>query len=105
MASRPNTAISFSQAGGSLRIEGAGAWWCSIPEAERYRYADYLEHKHLIESRWHPLWADRKNELVFIGQHLDKNKHLLELESCLLTEEEADEWRYTLWHDEFPKNI
>lgn len=26
MASRPNVAISFSQAGGSLRIEGAGAW-------------------------------------------------------------------------------
>ncbi|MGE8377236.1 MAG: GTP-binding protein, partial [Sphingobacterium sp.] len=48
---------------------------------------------------------DRKNELVFIGQHLEKEKYIKELESCLLTEEEADDWRFTWWKDEFPKNI
>ncbi len=105
MASRPNVAISFSQAGGSLRIESAGAWWCSIPEAERYRYADYLEHRESIEKRWDPQWADRKTELVFIGQNLDREKHLRDLERCLLNEEEADDWRYALWKDEFPKNV
>lgn len=105
MASRPNVAISFSQAGGSLRVESAGVWWCSIPEAERYRYADYLEHLKSIEERWHPQWADRKTELVFIGQHLDKDQHLRDLEKCLLTEDEADNWQYTLWKDEFPENI
>ena len=105
MSSRPNVAISFSQAGGSLRVESAGVWWCSISEAERYRYADYLEHRELIEERWHPQWADRKTELVFIGQHLDKDQHLRDLEKCLLTEDEADNWQYTLWKDEFPENI
>jgi len=105
MASRPNVAISFSQAGGSLRIERAGMWWCGIPEAERYRYADYLDHQDSIEARWHPQWADRKTELVFIGQDLDKLRHLRDLERCLLTEEEADDWQYTLWKDEFPDKI
>lgn len=102
MASRPNVAVSFSQAGGSLRIESAGVWWCSIPESERYRYADYLEHREAIEARWHPQWADRKTELVFIGQNLNREKYLSELERCLLSEEEADDWRHTLWTDEFP---
>lgn len=105
MASRPHVAISFGQAGGSLRIESAGAWWCSIPEAERSRYADYLEHRESIEERWHPQWADRKTELVFIGQHLDKERQLRDMERCLLTEDEASDWMHTQWTDEFPKHI
>jgi len=105
LASRPGTAISFSQAGGSLRIERAGAWWCNIPEGERFRYADYREHRESIEARWHPRWADRKTELVFIGQDMDKEKYLHDLETCLLTEEEAVDWRQTVWEDEFPPNI
>lgn len=102
MASRPNMAISFSQAGGSLRVENAGTWWCSISESERIHYADYLEHRDAIKDRWHPQWADRKTELVFIGQDMDKARHLRDLERCLLTEAEADDWRYTPWKDEFP---
>ena len=31
LASRPNDAINWSQAGGSLRAEPAGVWWCSMP--------------------------------------------------------------------------
>ena len=38
LASRPDDAINFSQAGGSSRIEKAGTWWCSMPYTERTRY-------------------------------------------------------------------
>jgi len=105
MASRPDVAISFSQAGGSLRIEGAGSWWCSLPEAARYGHSDYLEHRLSIEARWHPKWADRKTELVFIGQYLDRDRHLQELEKCLLTEAEAAGWHHRIWNDPFPAQI
>lgn len=105
LASRPDTALSFSQAGGSIRLESAGSWWSSMPEEMRYQHPIYAEIKADLIKRWHPEWADRKNELVFIGQHLDKEKYITELESCLLTEEEADDWRFTWWKDEFPKNI
>lgn len=104
MASRPDAAISFSQAGGSLRIERAGVWWCSIPEAERPHYPDYIQHRADIEGRWHPQWADRKTELVFIGQDLDKERLTRELEKCLLTDDEADQWQETSWADEFPES-
>lgn len=105
MASRPDIAISFSQAGGSVRLESAGSWWSSMSEEMRYQYPVYTEIRSELLKRWHPEWEDRKNELVFIGQNLDKEQCLAELEACLLTEEEADDWRFTWWKDEFPKNI
>jgi len=105
LASRPNSAISFSQAGGSLRIEYAGSWWCSFSEEMRTQNPDYADVREELLQRWHPEWEDRKNELVFIGQELDKEKCIAELEACLLTDEEAAQWRTTNWIDAFPKNI
>ncbi|SUJ25786.1 Uncharacterized GTP-binding protein YjiA [Sphingobacterium spiritivorum] len=105
MASRPDEAISFSQAGGSLRLEGAGVWWCSIPEAERRHYPDFREYETEMRKRWHPEWEDRKTELVFIGQDLNKEVCVAQLEECLLTDEEAEIWKYNEWVDNFPKHI
>lgn len=105
IASRPNTALSFSQAGGSLRLESAGSWWSSMPEETRYEYPGYADIRNDLLDRWHPEWEDRKNELVFIGQNLDKETCIEELERCLLTEEEASGWRFTTWTDEFPENF
>ena len=105
MASRPDIALSFSQAGGSVRLESAGSWWSSMPEEMRQEYPGYAEIRHELLNRWHPEWEDRKNELVFIGQHLEKDKCLAELEACLLTNKEQEDWRLTYWKDQFPKNI
>ncbi|MHC8949175.1 GTP-binding protein [Sphingobacterium hungaricum] len=105
MASRPDAAISFSQAGGSLRLENAGSWWCSIPESNRHEYPGYGEMQNELLKRWHTEWEDRTNELVFIGQHLDKETCNAELEQCLLTDEEIHKWRETIWEDRFPKNL
>ncbi|HMR19845.1 MAG TPA: GTP-binding protein, partial [Sphingobacterium sp.] len=105
IASRPDMAISFSQAGGSLRLEHAGSWWCSMPEESRYRYPEYAEIRPSLMARWHPEWEDRKTELVFIGQHLEKDQYITELEKCLLTEDEVEDWRDTWFKDPFPKNM
>src|SRR5690606_2575657 len=99
LASRPNAAISFNQAGGSLRLENAGSWWSSMPEQTRYQHPGYADIRNELLKRWHPEWEDRKNELVFIGQNLDKDQCLSELEACLLTDEEADAWRFIQWKD------
>ncbi|MCL7986673.1 GTP-binding protein [Sphingobacterium sp. lm-10] len=105
LASRPNDALSFSQAGGSVRIENAGSWWSSVPKDLLHQYPDYAANKAEIMSRWHPEWADRKIELVFIGQDLDKEKNIQDLESCLLTDQEAKNWRTSTFIDHFPQNI
>ncbi|SKB91384.1 GTPase, G3E family [Sphingobacterium nematocida] len=105
LASRPDIALSLSQAGGSLRLESAGAWWCSIPEKQRYDYPSYAEMRDDLRKRWHLEWGDRKNEIVFIGQELDKDRYIADLEQCLLTEKEIDGWKDNNWLDEFPKNM
>ncbi|RAV29053.1 GTP-binding protein [Sinomicrobium soli] len=88
LASRPDEALSFSQAGGSSRMERAGVWWCSMPFSERIRYPSYLDHKEVIEERWSRKWGDRINELVFIGQDMDRETIVRDLEACLITETE-----------------
>ncbi|TAH19269.1 MAG: GTP-binding protein [Cytophagales bacterium] len=88
LASRPNDAINWSQAGGSLRAEMAGVWWASMPFKERMNYAAFIENQKLIESRWDKRFGDRINELVFIGQDLEKDYIISELENCLCTESE-----------------
>ncbi|QMW05483.1 GTP-binding protein [Spirosoma foliorum] len=86
LASRPNDALNFSQAGGSLRAEAAGVWWASMPFAQRSQYGAFLENQKAIEARWHKRFGDRQNELVIIGQDLDQAIIKAELQACLCTE-------------------
>lgn len=106
LASRPNDAINFSQAGGSSRLETAGVWWISMPYAERIQYQAFVANKDYIESKWSKEWGDRTNELVFIGQDIDKENMIAELEKCLLTTEEVALFHKKIFfEDSFPKNI
>ncbi|WP_114792721.1 GTP-binding protein [Niabella yanshanensis] len=88
LASRPDDALNFSQAGAVSNVENAGVWWCSMTFQERIRYAAYVDNKDIIEGRWSRQWGDRMNELVFIGQDLDKESMILDLEQCLLQDDE-----------------
>jgi G3E family GTPase len=106
LASRPFDALNFSQAGGSSRLEKAGVWWASMSYGERISYPSFVDNKAFIESRWHQLWGDRMNELVFIGQDMDHDKIMQELTGCLVTEEESKNvLKEYHWPDPFPQNI
>lgn len=89
IASMPDSALNFSQAGGSLRIESAGTWWASMLPSERLNYQDFTENRKEIEQRWDEHYGDRMNELVFIAQDLQKEQLHQELNACLMTDEEA----------------
>lgn len=96
LASRPAQAMTWSQAGGSLKADSAGVWWSSMPFQERINYASYSENKEFIESNWNKTFGDRKNELVFIGQDLDKEQIMIDLQKCLCTDHEIEhiDWEY-----------
>lgn len=83
LASRPDEALNWSQAGGSLRADKAGVWWCSMVYNERIRYASFAENQEEIEKRWDKKYGDRYNELVIIGQDMDKGAIYQSLEDCL----------------------
>lgn len=106
LASRPNDAISFSQAGGSSRIERAGVWWISMPFSDRIQYPSFLDNQKYIEEKWDTTWGDRLTELVFIGQDIDKEKIVSDLEKCLLTENEIVNFTNKIeFADPFPTEI
>ena len=82
IASRQNDALNWSQAGGSVRAESAGVWWASMPRNQRIHYQAYIDNREQIEFGW-GRFGDRQNELVIIGQDLDIDLIVSELEACL----------------------
>ena len=95
LASRPGQAISWSQAGGSLKADSAGVWWSSMPYEKRIQYVAFVDNQKHIESNWDKFYGDRKNELVFIGQEMDEELIRKELADCLSTEKEIEnkDWK------------
>ncbi len=103
LASRPEQALSWSQAGGSLRAEPAGVWWCSLSTIERNQHPAFQANEEVIMSRWDKNYGDRMNELVLIGQDMQKEKIISELEECLCTEKEYQVYQLGLVHgDKWP---
>lgn len=93
LASRPDMALIWSSAGGSLKTDPAGVWWASMPFGERISYAGFVNNQQMIEADWDTTYGDRKIELVFIGQHLDVVKTTELLNHCLLTQAEVEQWQ------------
>lgn len=89
IASRPDQAILWSQAGGSLKAEIYGRWWASVPMKQRAMSQAYLENQAEIQKKWDKQWGDRMNELVLIGQDMDREKITSDLDKCLLTDLEV----------------
>jgi G3E family GTPase len=88
IASRPDQALNWSQAGGSIKSEGAGVWWASMPFQQRITFENFVLNQDLIEERWTPQFGDRLNELVFIGIEMNEQQLRTELEHCLCTSDE-----------------
>lgn len=106
LASRPQEAGSWSQAGGLMRYEYAGLWWRFVPEAQ---WPADEESRESIHQKWHGESGDCRQELVFIGQHIDFSRLRGELDACLLNDYEwslgPEHWLrlpdpFTPWHQE-----
>ena len=93
LASRSNEALIWSSAGGSCKADFAGDWWCSMSYGERMGSAAFNDNKAQIESEWDATYGDRKIELVFIGQYLEKEDIIAQLNSCLITQNEEEVWK------------
>ncbi|MFO0266295.1 MAG: GTP-binding protein [Cyclobacteriaceae bacterium] len=93
LASRPDHALLWGQAGGSTQAEVYGKWWASVPEADRRKSRDFLANQKELQKKWSSDWGDRLNELVFIGQALDEALVTARLQTCLLTESEIVDFK------------
>ncbi len=85
LATRPEYAGQWSQAGGIARYGFAGMFWKAVP---RSSWPDDEEYLASIDKLWVEPFGDMRQELVFIGQGLDEEGITKALDSCLLNEEE-----------------
>lgn len=101
LASRPEFACQWSQAGGIAHYGFAGLFWKAVPKDNWPTDTEYLA---AIEKQWVEPFGDMRQELVFIGQGLDQTNITRALDDCLLSEEEVlngKEYWQTL-NDPFP---
>ncbi len=101
LATRPEFAGQWSQAGGIAHYGFAGMFWRAVPTKNWPTDEEYLAS---IRENWVEPFGDMRQELVFIGQNLDQKAMTQALDDCLLSEQEVllgkSHWQ-TL-HDPFP---
>ncbi|MBP8171739.1 MAG: zinc metallochaperone GTPase ZigA [Pseudomonas sp.] len=94
LASKYQEAGSWSQAGGLMRHGFAGRWWRFVPKEQ---WPEDDEGVQAIMRNWQAEVGDCRQELVFIGQHIDFAQLTAELEACLLDDAEmalgSEAWR------------
>ncbi|WP_339075458.1 zinc metallochaperone GTPase ZigA [Teredinibacter turnerae] len=101
LATRPEFAGQWNQAGGIARYGFAGLFWKAVPKEQWPQDEDYLAS---IRQNWVEPFGDMRQELVFIGQGLDQTNLTASLDDCLLTDDEllaGKEYWQTL-SDPFP---
>ena len=74
--------------------------------SERIQYQSFVDNREYIESKWDKQWGDRTNEIVFIGQDIDKENLIADLENCLLQDSDQPQFEGSkAFSDPFPRNI
>lgn len=85
LATRHNQVGIWSQAGDVVMLESGGDWWSVSPEDEHPTDPALLAE---IDAVTQGEFGDRRQELVIIGEHMDKDAVRAAFTACLLTDEE-----------------
>ena len=70
----------FEQAGKQVQIRDAGQWYATMPAEQLQKY---MAQNPGLQRDWDKQYGDRMQKLVFIGQNLDKEEIIKELDQCL----------------------
>lgn len=70
----------FEQAGIQKKLTEAGLWFATAPKEE---FDKLVQQDPSILRDWDETYGDRMQKIVFIGQHLDKEQIIRDLDECL----------------------
>ena len=76
----PDMSYLFEQAGVQVKVTEAGQWYATMPEEE---LLDMLQRDAGLAHDWDEEYGDRMQKIVFIGQHMDKDYIVSQLDECL----------------------
>lgn len=85
LASHPQLAGSWSQAGAVARHGVAGYWWAAVPDEQ---WPQDPESVAFIRTKWDEQVGDARQELVLIGMDMDEAELRARLDACLLNDAE-----------------
>lgn len=108
LASRFDECLIWAQAGGLFHITSGGRWLAADHQIDED--IDNAELKQVLEEigdDWQEPWGDRRQEVVIIGVHINKENLTQRLEKSLLTEDEWAQWLLNgrvedVFNDPFP---
>lgn len=104
LASHPEFAGSWSQAGAMARHSIAGYWWAAVPDEH---WPEDQPSRDAIAKNWDDATGDARQELVLIGMEMDQAGLTEQFDACLLNDEEmalgAEQWQkfenpFVEWH-------
>ncbi len=78
-ASEPDQCYLFEQAGRQKTVRDAGLWYATMDE---YELRQQMERDPQLRRDWDPVYGDRMQKIVFIGQHLDKEGIKKLMDAC-----------------------
>ena len=73
----------FEQAGRQFQLRSAGKWYATAPEEDLEEIARQDPD---FKKDWDPVYGDRMQKIVFIGQKIDKEQLTRDLDFCLVSE-------------------
>lgn len=102
VAWQPKTCYLWSQAGANCLYERLGRWWVAIPDHQWPQEEVALSERRKV---WDLEYGDRRIELAFIGEHMNRSALIRRLDECLLTRDELylDEELWRAFRDPFRK--
>ncbi|CAG8923110.1 unnamed protein product [Penicillium salamii] len=89
LTTRPWQFGEWSQAGGMMTVGCGGPWFAEMPDEAWPEDKDVQES---IQNDFQGPWGDRRQELVFIGEGVDKEKISALLDECLLDDKDMKKW-------------
>lgn len=85
LASDPEFAGSWSQAGAMARHGVAGYWWAAVPDEH---WPEDPQSREAIQKNWNDQTGDARQEIVLIGMEMDQEDLIQRFDACLLDENE-----------------
>lgn len=85
LASDPEFAGSWSQAGAMARHGVAGYWWAAVPDEH---WPEDPQSREAIQKNWNDQTGDARQEIVLIGMEMDQEDLIQRFDACLLDDNE-----------------